>query len=67
MKTVFLAGGFGNRISEETDAKTKPMIKIGGKPILWKIMKICLSFGHQEFIVCCGFKGYMIKERGFDS
>ncbi len=62
MKTVLLAGGFGTRISEETDAKPKPMIEIGGKPILWHIMKLYSSFGHQEFIICCGFKGYMIKD-----
>ena len=62
MKTVLLAGGFGTRISEETDARPKPMIEIGGKPILWHIMKLYSAYGHQDFVVCCGFKGYMIKE-----
>lgn len=62
MKAVILAGGLGTRISEETDIKPKPMIEIGGKPILWHIMKIYASFGVNEFIVCCGYKGYVIKE-----
>lgn len=62
MKAVILAGGFGTRISEETVARPKPMIEIGGKPILWHIMKIYSAHGINEFIVCCGYKGYVIKE-----
>ncbi len=62
MKTVILAGGLGTRISEESDIKPKPMIEIGGKPILWHIMKTYAHYGLNEFIVCCGYKGYMIKE-----
>jgi glucose-1-phosphate cytidylyltransferase len=62
MKAVILAGGLGTRISEETHLRPKPMIEIGGKPILWHIMKIYSSHGIQDFIVCCGYKGYMIKE-----
>ena len=62
MKAVILAGGLGTRISEETQFKPKPMIEIGGKPILWHIMKIFAFHGVCEFIVCCGFKGYVIKE-----
>jgi glucose-1-phosphate cytidylyltransferase len=62
MKAVILAGGLGTRISEETHLKPKPMIEIGGKPILWHIMKIYSSFGINDFIVCCGYKGYLIKE-----
>lgn len=62
MKVVILAGGMGTRISEETDLRPKPMIEIGGKPILWHIMKIYSSFGFTEFVICCGYKGYMIKE-----
>jgi glucose-1-phosphate cytidylyltransferase len=62
MKTVILAGGMGTRISEETDSKPKPMIEIGGKPILWHIMKMYSTHGVDEFIVCCGYKGYLIKE-----
>jgi glucose-1-phosphate cytidylyltransferase len=62
MKAVILAGGLGTRIAEETDVKPKPMIEIGGKPILWHIMKHYSFFGVNEFIVCCGYKGYMIKE-----
>jgi len=62
MKAVILAGGLGTRISEETDLKPKPMIEIGGKPILWHIMKIYSHHGINEFIVCCGYKGYVIKE-----
>lgn len=62
MKVVILAGGFGTRISEESSLKPKPMIEIGGKPILWHIMKYYSSFGHNEFIICCGYKGYYIKE-----
>lgn len=62
MKAVILAGGLGTRISEETTIKPKPMVEIGGKPILWHIMKIYSAYGINEFIVCCGYKGYMIKE-----
>lgn len=62
MKAVILAGGLGTRISEETHLKPKPMIEIGGKPILWHIMKIYSSYGVNEFIICCGYKGYLIKE-----
>jgi len=62
MKVVILAGGMGTRISEETDLRPKPMIEIGGKPILWHIMKTYSHFGFNEFIICCGYKGYMIKE-----
>ena len=62
MKVVILAGGFGTRLSEETVLKPKPMVEIGGKPILWHILKIYSSFGFNEFIICCGYKGYIIKE-----
>ena len=62
MKVVILAGGLGSRISEESHLKPKPMIEIGGKPILWHIMKIYSSFGLTEFVVCLGYKGYVIKE-----
>lgn len=62
MKAVILAGGLGTRISEETHLKPKPMIEIGGKPILWHIMKIYAHHGVNEFIICCGYKGYVIKE-----
>ena len=62
MKAVILAGGVGTRISEETILKPKPMVEIGGKPILWHIMKIYSHYGINEFIICCGYKGYMIKE-----
>ncbi|PZD97846.1 glucose-1-phosphate cytidylyltransferase [Paenibacillus sambharensis] len=62
MKAVILAGGLGTRISEETHLKPKPMIEIGGKPIIWHIMKIYSYYGINEFIVCLGYKGYMIKE-----
>jgi glucose-1-phosphate cytidylyltransferase len=62
MKTVILAGGFGSRLSEETQVKPKPMVEIGGKPILWHIMKIYTAYGITDFIICCGYKGYMIKE-----
>lgn len=62
MKAVILAGGFGTRISEETHLRPKPMIEIGGRPILWHLMKTYSSFGINEFIVCCGYKGYVIKE-----
>jgi len=62
MKAVILAGGLGTRLSEETDMKPKPMVEVGGKPILWHIMKIYSSHGINEFIICCGYKGYVIKE-----
>ncbi len=62
MKAVILAGGLGTRISEETYLKPKPMIEIGGKPILWHIMKIYSSHGINDFVICCGYKGYVIKE-----
>jgi glucose-1-phosphate cytidylyltransferase len=62
MKVVILAGGLGTRISEETHLKPKPMIEIGGKPILWHIMKIYHSYGLNDFVICCGYKGYLIKE-----
>jgi glucose-1-phosphate cytidylyltransferase len=62
MKTVILAGGLGTRIAEETFARPKPMIEIGGKPLLWHIMKIYSNYGLNDFIICCGYKGYMIKE-----
>lgn len=62
MKVVILAGGRGTRISEESDLKPKPMIEIGGAPILWHIMKYYSSFGYHEFIICCGYKGHLIKE-----
>jgi len=62
MKVLILAGGLGSRLSEETTLKPKPMVEIGGKPILWHIMKIYSYYGFNEFIVLCGYKGYMIKE-----
>lgn len=62
MKAVILAGGLGTRISEESHLKPKPMIEIGGKPILWHILKIYSAHGVNEFIICCGYKGYLIKE-----
>ncbi len=62
MKVVILAGGLGTRLSEETTVRPKPMVEIGGKPILWHIMKIYSHYGFTEFIICLGFKGYLIKE-----
>ncbi len=62
MKAVILAGGLGTRISEETHLKPKPMIEIGGKPVLWHVMKIYSSHGIHDFVICCGYKGYLIKE-----
>lgn len=62
MKAVILAGGLGTRISEETHLKPKPMIEIGGKPILWHILKVYSAHGVNDFIICCGYKGYVIKE-----
>ena len=62
MKAVILAGGLGTRISEETHLKPKPMIEIGGRPILWHIMKLYSAYGVNDFVICCGYKGYLIKE-----
>lgn len=62
MKVVLLAGGLGTRLSEETNTRPKPMVEVGGKPILWHIMKIYSNYGFNEFIICLGYKGYMIKE-----
>jgi glucose-1-phosphate cytidylyltransferase len=62
MKAVILAGGLGSRISEETTLKPKPMVEVGGKPILWHIMKIYAHHGINDFVICCGYKGYVIKE-----
>lgn len=62
MKVVILAGGLGTRISEESIVRPKPMVEIGGRPILWHIMKIYASFGFNEFVICLGYKGYLIKE-----
>ncbi|WOO35451.1 glucose-1-phosphate cytidylyltransferase [Anaerocolumna sp. AGMB13020] len=62
MKVVILAGGYGTRISEESHLKPKPMIEIGGMPILWHVMKLYSYYGYNEFIICCGYKGYVIKE-----
>ena len=62
MKVVILAGGLGTRISEETSTRPKPMVEIGGRPILWHIMKSYAHYGLTDFVVCCGYKGYMIKE-----
>ncbi|WP_275788450.1 glucose-1-phosphate cytidylyltransferase [Pararhizobium gei] len=62
MKAVILAGGLGSRIAEETHLRPKPMVEIGGRPILWHIMKLYYAHGVRDFIICCGFKGYMIKE-----
>ena len=62
MKVIILAGGLGTRISEESYLKPKPMIEIGDQPILWHIMKYYSSFGFHDFIICCGYKGHVIKE-----
>lgn len=62
MKVVILAGGFGTRLSDETAVKPKPMVEIGGKPILWHIMKIYSTYGFNDFVICLGYKGYLIKE-----
>lgn len=62
MKAVILAGGFGTRISEESGVRPKPMVEIGGKPIMWHIMKTYSHYGINDFIICCGYKGFMIKE-----
>ena len=62
MKAVILAGGLGTRISEETDVRPKPMVEVGGRPMLWHIMKIYSAHGVNDFIICLGYKGYLIKE-----
>jgi glucose-1-phosphate cytidylyltransferase len=62
MKTVILAGGLGTRLSEETSVKPKPMVEVGGRPILWHILKIYSYYGIHDFVICCGYKGYVIKE-----
>ena len=62
MKLVVLAGGYGTRLSEETHLKPKPMVEVGGKPILWHLLKIYSTYGINEFIICCGYKSYLIKE-----
>jgi glucose-1-phosphate cytidylyltransferase len=62
MKAVILAGGLGTRISEETQVKPKPMIEVGGRPLLWHVLKIYSSHGVNDFVICCGYKGYVIKE-----
>ena len=62
MKAFILAGGLGTRLSEETAIRPKPMVEIGGKPILWHILKIYSHYGINDFIICCGYKGYLIKE-----
>src|ERR1700757_1913255 len=62
MKAVILAGGYGTRLSEETAVRPKPMVDIGGRPILWHILKVYSHHGINDFIICCGYKGYMIKE-----
>jgi glucose-1-phosphate cytidylyltransferase len=62
MKAVILAGGLGTRLSEETTVKPKPMVEIGGKPILWHIMKSYSAHGINDFVICCGYRGYAIKE-----
>lgn len=62
VKAVILAGGLGTRLAEETQSRPKPMVEVGGYPILWHIMKSYSAHGIEEFIVCCGYRGYMIKE-----
>ena len=62
MKVVIFAGGLGTRLAEETDTRPKPMVEIGGKPILWHILKIYSHYGFNDFIICLGYKGYIIKE-----
>lgn len=66
MKVLILAGGYGSRLSEETDLKPKPMVEVGGKPIIWHIMKNYSYYGYNEFIILCGYKGYLIKEYFFN-
>src|SRR5215204_6887853 len=62
MKVAILAGGQGTRLSEETEVRPKPMVEIGGRPILWHIMKLYSSHGINDFVICCGYRGYVIKE-----
>ena len=62
MKAVILAGGYGARLSEETHSRPKPMVEIGGMPILWHIMKYYSSHEIKDFVICCGYKGYLMKE-----
>jgi glucose-1-phosphate cytidylyltransferase len=62
MKAVIFAGGLGTRLSEETSVRPKPMVEVGGKPILWHIMKMYSHYGVHDFVICCGYKGYVIKE-----
>ena len=62
MKAVILAGGLGTRLSEETTIRPKPMVEIGGMPVLWHIMKTFSAYGIDDFVICCGYKGYVIKE-----
>ena len=62
MKAVILAGGFGSRLGEETDSRPKPMVQVGERPIIWHIMKIYSAHGIYDFVICLGYKGYMIKE-----
>ena len=62
MKAVILAGGLGTRLSEETGTRPKPMVEIGGRPILWHILKMYSQHGINDFVICCGYKGYLIKE-----
>jgi len=66
MKAVILAGGFGTRIAEESDTRPKPMVEVGGKPLLWHIMKIYAHYGIKDFVICLGYKGYVIKEFFFN-
>ena len=62
MKAVILAGGLGTRISEETHLKPKPMVEVGGRPLLWHILKLYSHYGINDFVICCGYKGYVLKE-----
>src|SRR5476651_411475 len=62
MKAVILAGGLGTRLSEETTVKPKPMVEVGGKPVMWHIMKSYSAHGINDFVICCGYRGYVIKE-----
>lgn len=66
MKVVLLAGGLGTRLMEETEARPKPMVEIGGKPILWHIMKIYETYGYNDFVICLGYKAQIIKEYFFE-